>query len=515
MTFERRFHSCSARLGLITLLLAAPVALAWDPTTYIVALPGADYATMTQVEALGGAIDHFDGTEVRAYIHHAHWDAFLTAGIPHTLRDIQPNDRKQLDGYPSYAELATILADTASAYPDIVRLETIGRSIQGRELWAVRITDAPDTEEDEPEFAYLSTMHGDETVGTVLCLNFLDTLVTGYGQDATITDLINDTVIWLLPLMNPDGYEAGVRWNANNQDLNRSFPQFPSDFSGTLFTEGPPDTTGREPEVAHVMNWSAAHRFVLSANYHGGALVVNYPYDEIPGIPSGQDAPTPDDALMRMISLTYANLNPPLSASRNFPNGISNGSAWFRISGGMQDWHYRFAGQIDVTLEISEVKSPGENQLASFWEDNRFSMMAYLALVHRGIRGLVTDKMTGTPLFARVLVDDNPQPVFTDPDVGDFHRMLLPGTYRIRVDAPGYVPYTTEPLTVTDGMAVRSDTALSDGDVNRDGSVDAVDLQLVVNTVLGLENIEDADVDGGGVSATDIQHLVNRVLGRQ
>ena len=497
-----------------TLLWIAPAARAADHTTYVVTVPGADRATLERIEALGGVIDHFDGRAIRAYVHVSHWDAFRATGIPYEIQEIQPGAVKQLDGYPTYAEIGALLADAADAHPEIVRLVSLGRSIQGRELWALQITDQPDLEEDEPEFAYISTMHGDEKVGTVLCLNFLDVLLDGYGQDATVTAWVDGTVIWLVPLMNPDGYEMGIRWNANNRDLNRSFPVYATDFSGTIFSDGVPGTAGREPEVAHIMNWTAENSFVLTANYHTGALLVNYPYDYEPGVSSGQDAPTPDDALMRAISLVYAHLNPPMYASTSFPNGITNGSAWYSVADGMQDWLYRFAGQIDLTLEVSNIKSPPAGNLQSLWDDNREAMSAYLALVHRGVRGVVTDRATGAPLYASVRTGDNPQPVFTDPGAGDFHRLLLPGSYPLRVEAPGYIPFNTAPVAVAEGPAVRADIALSDGDVNLDGAVDAVDLQLVINTVLGLNELDASDLDGGGVTATDVQHLVNRVLGR-
>ena len=509
----RRWYS-KGRLALLAACVTAAYAGAADHTTYVVTLPGADRATLARVEAAGGVLDHFDGHTARAYVRIAHWDAFLAAGIPHVIVEVQPAGEKQLDGYPTYAGLSVLLADAAANHPEIVRLMSLGRSVQGRELWALRITDNPDVEEDEPEFAYISTMHGDEKVGTVLCLNFLALLLDGYGADAQITEFIDETEIWLVPLMNPDGYELGIRWNANNQDLNRVFPEFSRDFTQTIYTDGLPATASRQPEVAHIMHWTADNSLVLLANYHSGALVVNYPYDEEPGIASGRDAPTPDDALMRDISLAYADLNPPMSASLAFPGGISNGSAWYSISGGMQDWHYRYTGAIDLTLEVSVVKSPNSSALVGLWNDNREAMLAYLALVHRGARGVVTDRATGEPLYAQVLAGDNSQPVFTDPDVGDYYRLLLPGAYALRVESPGYIPYTTGAITVTGSAAARADVVLSRGDVNGDGEVNAADLQLVINAVLELNTLEAADVDGRGVSATDVQHLVNRVLHR-
>lgn len=514
-SWSRRLASLLLLFTVTAELIVAPAQAApeSDHTTYIVALPGANRETLERVEKAGGSIDHFDGGDVRAYIHHSRWVSFLAAGIPYRIEGMQPSNAKQLADYPDYGGVGRILAAAADAHPDISRVVSIGKSVQGRELWAIQISDQPDVEEDEPEFSYVSTMHGDEIIGTVLCLNFMDELLDGYGQDPDITDLVDDTVIWLVPLMNPDGYELGIRWNANDTDLNRSFPDYPDDFSGNRMTETM-DTAGRQPEVVLIMDWSAANSFTLMANYHAGALVANYPYDKVPGIPSGSEAPTLEDDLMRELASAYANENPPMLASPTFSGGITNGSAWYSLSGGMQDWHYRFTGAIELTLEVSNIKSPLTSAIGDLWSDNRYAMMAYLEQVHRGLRGLVTDRTTGAPLSAAVTVDDNPQPVFTDPDAGDYHRILSAGAYTVHVEAPGYIPWTSEPTTVTGGSAARLDVRLSKGDVNRDGTVDALDLQLSINALLHLATVEDADVDGRGVSATDVQHLVNRVLGR-
>lgn len=504
------------RLFLALLILPAAGALPQEPdhTTYIIRTPNTDVATLRAIEATGAIVDHYDGNGTRAYVLHTYWPAFQAANIPYTLEAMQPPAEKQATDYPSYAEVGTQLSNWETAYPQLCRRISIGQSVQGRELWALQITDNPGVEEDEPEFAYLSTIHGDETIGTILCLNFIETLLTGYGSDAGLTSIIDETDIWILPILNPDGYEMGIRWNANNLDLNRSFPEWPIHFSGTLATEPTINTVGLQPEVARVIDWSMAHRFVLMANYHSGALLVNYPYDEEPDIPSGQEAPTPDDDLMRSLATTYARLNPPMAASRVFPGGIVNGSRWYRVSGGMQDWHYRYAGAIDFTLEVSTIKSPATGNLLSLWDDNKDGMRAYLDRVHRGIRGIVADRATGAPLAATITVADNPQPVFTDPEVGDFYRLLLPGTYTVHAEAPGYIPFTTPPILVGENSATRHDISLSQGDVDGNGQVDAVDLQLVVNNILGRDETPAADVDGNGVSATDLQHLVNRVLGR-
>lgn len=356
--------------------------------------------------------------------------------------------------WPTFAELTAQLQTLAAANPAIFELSSLGKSVQGRELWMMRVTDNLQLEEDEPELRYISTMHGDEVVGMQLCLELLEDIAANYGSDPQIDALVDDAELWILPLMNPDGYVAGSRYNAQGFDLNREFPDRVSDPVN--------DPAGRPIEVQHVMNWGYQHTPVLSANFHGGALVVNYPYDSAAD-PWAAYAATPDDQLFIASSLVYSQLNGPMFSNPVFPQGITNGVEWYAVTGGMQDWNYEWQGCNDVTIELSNTKWPAFSTIPGFWADNRASMLAYLELGFRGVRGLVTDAVTGQPLDASVTVDGNPHAVYTDPEVGDYHRLLLDGTYDLTVSAPGYQPATVAGVAVAGPQATVVDVALTPG----------------------------------------------------
>ena len=435
-------------------------------TVFELAVSATSEAEFSRLQAGGYNIGSYNRTTGVATIYAtpAEYATLQSEGFQVTELGRQPDppefsDAKGLGVYHSYAAVSTHLNDWANAYPAITQLFTLGQSVQGRELWALFISDNPTVEEAEPEFKYVSTLHGNEPVGTELLLYLIDRLLTGYGSDTRITDLVNETAIWIVPLANPDGLEAGLRQNANGFDLNRNFPVFGGDFVGTFFEE-PLDVSGRQAETRRLMEWTAANRFVLSGNFHTGELVVNYPYDYTPGIPTFTDAPTPDDALMQALALTYSTPNTPMFTSPFFDDGITNGSAWYSILGGYQDWCYRYLGNIDMTLEVSSAFKPSQAQLPTFWSDNEESLLAYMEAVHIGIRGVVTDVTTGAPVSAKIMVMGNTQPVFTDPDVGDYYRLLLPGTYDLYFEADGYFSEMVENVVVSPGAATQVDTML-------------------------------------------------------
>lgn len=461
----------------------------------------------------GMVVSNVDNNRATLYVFEEQLPQLYALGFtPVPIKNPIP-EPKHLTAYHTFETMTADLQAFAAAHPDIVRMVSVGKSASNRDLWALLITDNPDEEEDEPEFRYISTLHGDEKIGTELCLYLIDKLLDEYGTTPRITNLINDTEIWILPLANPDGWVAHQRFNAFGVDLNRNFPDFPGDFTGTLFNEAL-DVSNKQVEVQHIAAWSAEQSFVLSANFHSGALVVNYPYDFSPGIPSGTPAIAPDDALLAAMATEYAIHNAPMLNNPSFPGGTTNGSDWFAITGGMQDWHYRYLGCIDMTIELSNIKTPASNTIPQFWTENEEAMLSYMEEIHQGVRGIVADRNTGDPLWTQVNVNTNTQPVFSDPDVGDYYRLLLPGTYNFLFFATGYIPYAVENIEViADAAATRLDVTLSDGDLNGDGVVNAVDVQLSVNALLGFVVGVDADVDGLGLSATDLQHVINKSLG--
>jgi hypothetical protein len=366
---------------------------------------------------------------------------------PHT----NVGQTRQPSGYPTYASIATQLQTYATQYPTICQRFDLGTSSTSDHIYGLKITSNVSVEADKPEFHWIANIHGDEVTGVIMCMNMINYLLTNYPSDSRVANLVNNVEIWIIPSMNPYGYANNTRGNASGTDMNRNFPE------GSGASPDPNTTTGRAPEVATIMNWVWAHSPTLGVNYHGGELVVNYPYDN-DGLGSTY-SPTPDEAEFYWLSEQYASHNPPMWASTDFTHGITNGAAWYSIDGGLQDWAYRYQGVYHITMEISVVKSPAYSLMAQFWTENRESMLAYMEGCLTGARGIVTDAATGAPLRATVTVVGRTSKIYTDPDVGDYHRILRPGTYQLKFDATGYSSLTL-PVTVTSGNATRLDVAM-------------------------------------------------------
>ncbi|XP_020494965.2 carboxypeptidase D isoform X1 [Labrus bergylta] len=378
---------------------------------------------------------------------------------------VKPNEKEPIQPmefrHHNYADMELFLRKYSSEFPSIVHLHSVGRSVENRELYVMVISDNPTVHEHgEPEFKYIANMHGNEVVGRELMLNLIEYLCHNYGTDQEVTQLVNNTRIHIMPSMNPDGYEVANegevkgyrgRNNSNNFDLNRNFPdQF------VIITEP------RQPETIAVMNWLKSIPFVLSANLHGGSLVVNYPYDDDKKGWSELSL-SPDDKVFQQVSRAYSQENPvmhtghpceDLYPDEYFKDGITNGANWYNVPGGMQDWNYLNTNCFEVTIELGCVKYPMAKELPKYWEQNRRALLQFIHQVHIGVKGTVSDISDGEGIpNATISVEDIDHNISTA-RTGDYWRLLAPGTYYITASAHGYKSLRTYASVSGDGVEV-------------------------------------------------------------
>lgn len=380
------------------------------------------------------------GGKVTVYVTEEQYEMIESSGYSMKWTPLEIRDKL---AYRNNTSIGDSMLIWQNRYPAICKRIQIGTSVQGRPLWVLKISDNVDIEEAEPEVKFISTIHGDEVTGMEMEMFMIENILKGYKANKdSMLFIVNNTELYVMPLMNPDGNANGVRTNANGLDLNRDFPE------GTLYEANTAEAD--EPEIAAMINWSNQHNFILSTNYHGGAVVANYEYDADFGVANYAYATCPDDVHVTWLSYNYSQRNTPMFNSVEFTDGITNGNEWYMVLGGMQDWNYRYYNDLDITLEISLTKWPLYTAIPGFWADNRSSMFWLLSAAHKGIYGIVTDSSTGAPLDAKIQIAGINKDYFTDPDLGDYYRILKTGTYSLTVSAPGYVSQTINNISVTD-----------------------------------------------------------------
>lgn len=365
----------------------------------------------------------------------------------------------QWNFYPSYPQYVDFMTGFATQYPSLCRLDTVGYSLQGRLILTLKISDDVDNEEAEPQVLYTSSIHGDETTAYVLMLHLIDHLLLNYGTDPELTELINTTEIFINPLANPDGtYHGGdnsvygaIRYNANYIDLNRNFPDPKA---------GPhPDGNEWQAETQAWMAYAEANHFTMAANFHGGAEVFNYPWDTWIKLPA-------DDDWWQFVGREWADTVHKYGPPGYFTfmnNGVTNGNAWYEITGGRQDYMNYWHQCREVTLEISDIKLLPVSQLLPHWDYNYRAFINYIKQSHYGFRGIVTDTVTDMPVVAKIFIqghDKDNSEVYSRLPSGFYTRPIYEGTYKVTVSAPGYYTKTIQGVQVWNRQTTTLDIQL-------------------------------------------------------
>ncbi|OFZ15800.1 MAG: hypothetical protein A2X86_11275 [Bdellovibrionales bacterium GWA2_49_15] len=347
------------------------------------------------------------------------------------LQDIPADKDAELSGYPTSAEIGQQLKEIVQANSSIMKLISVGKSHEGKDLWLVKVSDNPAVDEKEPEFKYVANMHGNEIVGRELMVRLLRDLGQGYKQqDAFIRHLVDDAEIYIMPSMNPDGADKHQRGNSLYVDLNRNFPDFTTD-------DRTNSQAGRQPETQALMRLEAERFFALSANFHGGAVVYNYAWDTTP-------EQHPLDTLIQEVGLEYAGLVPEMRDSSEFAGGITNGYAWYEVDGGMQDWSYYWHGDLQSTIELSNDKWPVYEQVDSYYRDNKASLLNLIQRVHQGVGVSFAQASVKGQYTFQNLADGKVFGPFPF-DRGEFYKILPDGKYLLNLTVPGR---TVEPIEV-------------------------------------------------------------------
>ncbi|MCD4773706.1 MAG: T9SS type A sorting domain-containing protein [Bacteroidales bacterium] len=338
------------------------------------------------------------------------------------------------DAYHTYQEIIDLMDSLVTAFPSICTKTIYGTSVEGRELSALKISDNVATDENEAEVFFDGGIHGDEVGAAENCIRFARMLCLEYGNDPTITDLIDTREIWIYPMVNPDGRVNNSRYNSNGVDLNRDW--------GYMW-DGWGNSTGAYSQIESkaLRACMSENQFVVHTTYHSGTEYVSYPW-------SYRANWAPDKAHIDYLAGIYSSTSG--YSSLNYGQGCTG---MYPINGSTKDSNYGIMGSISWSMEISYNKHPPTSQIMMYYNYNEPSMIAMIEYSGYGLQGTITDANTGDTVQAIVYVEDYFQ-TYNDPVIGDYHKYVLPGTYSITVSANGYETQTINNVVVTDNTSV-------------------------------------------------------------
>jgi hypothetical protein len=352
-------------------------------------------------------------------------------------------------------------------YPDYVRLRIIGyaENDEGSEpafpLLSVTVSDNVWTEEIEPEIQIVGGIHGNEQLSCDVALLILDELLSGIDTEESIAGrIVRNASVQIIPILNPWGHLNEERYNVNGVDLNRNFGFAWVD----TFYSG--DAPLDQAESADLASEAAAGAVVLSLGLHTGAELISWGLDYAGTTETATETydtlyfarqlyPVYEAALAAAIK--YRNT---VSSAGNPGFGIIEGYDWYPAYGTLADWMYTREGATAYTIELDFRQGYSDHDpeiISEVYGYHRQALMELIETPLTGIHGRIATA-GGYPADATVEIrpsgdpDHGAIPAPYDPDVGDFHAMVLPGEWDIEITASGYEG-TVETVTLPENSA--------------------------------------------------------------
>ncbi|MFQ5641178.1 MAG: M14 family metallopeptidase [bacterium] len=284
--------------------------------------------------------------------------------------------------YHTYAEIQQELQDLQNSFPSIAKVFDLGKSIQKRSIWAIKISDnVAQQEEDEPEVLFIGGHHAREWISIDVPFLLAKHLLENYSADEAIRNYIDNGQIWIIPLLNPDGHQYSVTtnrlWRKNRRnngdgsfgvDLNRNYafqwggPGSSGDTESEIY-RGPSPFS--EPESQVIRDFANQHNFLAMISYHNFSQLVLYPWGHT-------NAPAPDQALLNTLAQTMADSILKVHGRRYVAQQSSD---LYLASGDATDWLYGETSVPSYTIELRPTSSfPGfqlpESEIQPTFEEN-------------------------------------------------------------------------------------------------------------------------------------------------
>ena len=282
--------------------------------------------------------------------------------------------------YHTYAEMVADVAAVVAVHPAIAQRVAIGKSDQGRTIWAVKISDNVALDENEPEVLFDGLTHSDEHMGLEMTLKIMHWLVNGYGTNTRITNIVNSREVWIILAVNPDGAEFDISggkfhfWRKNRQpnkgttaigtDLNRNFGYhwggggrtstnpFAITYRGPFAFSAPEARNVRDFLASRVVNGRQQIRTAIT--FHEAGRLVMWPYGyTLTNLPSDM---TVDD------HTALVSIGRHMAATNGYrPEQASD---LYITSGTTRDYEYGMYRIFSYTFELSVVDYPKPSMIA-------------------------------------------------------------------------------------------------------------------------------------------------------
>ena len=339
-------------------------------------------------------LNKIDSNNISYILIHEDLEAFYASRL---TNDIESRDFEygSMGGYYTWNEIVENLDELHEDYPNLVAEKiSIGQSLEGRDIWAIKMSDNPNIDEDEAEVLYTGLHHAREPMSYMNLFYYMNWLVENYGVDQMANDILDNRELWFVPAINPDGlvYNQQIAPNGGGMqrkngretcnggvdgvDLNRNYS-----FMWGLDDQGSSsngcDETYRgtspfsEPESSAISAFVEEHDFPIALNYHSYSNLLIYPFGY------SYDNPMDQDDLN-----TFIEIGEELVSVNGYALGTGP-DLLYPVNGEACDWMYGVHGVFAYTPEVGSGQDgfwPATNRIIPLCEENLYANQ-YLALV--------------------------------------------------------------------------------------------------------------------------------------
>ncbi len=362
--------------------------------------------------------------------------------------------------YKTPEEVEFLINEFADKFPAITKVVSIGKSLEGRDIWAIKISDNPEQAEVlEPSILFNSMHHAREVMGPEVSLDIIEYLLNAYRVDEKITNYIDSYEIWVIPMFNVDGnnkmWNDDKWWRKNTRggygvDLNRNYPGNWNKCDGSSGWRYSQTYRGAkpasEPETQAMMDFVKKVRPVFDISYHSYSELVIYPLGCSPERASNKDV--------------IETIGKEIASKINY----TPGTAWellYNADGGDIDWMYSAYQVIPYVIELN-ARSQGFHPNYSKWRDKTVlrNRAGWLHLMERlsksGVRGRVTLNNKALANYVIDVYQDGKAELiqtYVGHDTGMYHLVLNPGEYKF-VFRTGSKVLKTQKVTIGSELKV-------------------------------------------------------------
>ena len=372
-------------------------------------------------------------------------------------------------GYRTRADVVTDLQALETGYPSLCKLYDLQSrngapmTHDGFRIYALRISNAPDQDQDKPNLVLSANTHANELAVIDVPIYAAEKLLQGYGIDPQLTQLVDDNQIWILPNLNPDGLE--YTWNFNHLwrknrrdngngsigvDMNRNYPFYWSQCgsssntsSSTYHGTGP----ASEPEIQALLMFAEAEGFERLLDFHCTGPDVRHPYNNLV-----------QSAIPAMVRSTMDPIHSAIASAMSYP------TAGTCCCGTLMEWHFSTKGTMSFLVEFATCTHPyaqTAQELISTWPGVLEHLTTPVPMT-----GHVTSSSGGAPLQASITVAGHEfqhgQTVMSGGRFGRYHLWGGPGTFDVTFTADGHLPQTVQ-VNLVAGQTLYHDIVLPVG----------------------------------------------------